>query len=309
MGFAIRRLWTLAASLALAASCGKAGRHRPNGGALADELETKAARYAELLPSVQDADGFIETDTCDSVHWSALVGALSPAVRLEAAFDASGKLHRRPPRYPECYPEFSKSENSRDAYLMVLVYALARGDKALVQRVFRYGRAHGWIMGEGPMSRVFFTANMRALYGQALEHLGGRSEPERLLPIVWDGGATGYQAHLAVVSVLAFGMIHGWVPDDGLAVLASQHARQPRNPLFAAAYYRYSGSEAARDSALETLRDERLFPPDRLPTSDDRCEGWLPQRDLGPDWLSCSGGRRHSGGDFLFTHAVLTGRL
>jgi hypothetical protein len=298
----------LLVSLALA-SCAKPDRNRPNGGAPDAALDEKARLYAELLPSRQDGDGFVETDTCDSVHWSALVGAVSDAVRLEAAFDETDKLHRRPLAYPECYPEFSKSENSRDAYLMVLVYALARQDLELVRRVFYYGREHGWVMGRGALSRTVFSPNMQGLYAQALEHLGGAREPERHFPLKWSATAAGFEAHLAAVSIMAFGMIHGWIPDEGLEVLRAHHAREPRNPFFAALVYRYTGEEASLEAARATLMDERLFPGERLPTSSDRCESWLAQRDDGPSWEPCDDGRTHHGGDFLFTHAVLSGRL
>lgn len=274
------------------------------------ELAAKRDLYVSLLPTVADGDGFVETDTCDSIHWSALTASAVGPINIGAAFDAAGKLHRRPATYPECYPADSKSENSRDAFLMVLVYGLQWQDLGLVDGIFRYGRSHLWIMGRGAKSRTLFTPNMQGLYAQAIAHLGGDSYLERLAPIVWVSDLTGYEAHLQVVSVLAYGRIHGEVSARGLEVLAAYHAAQPRNPLFAAAYYRYSGDDVAKAAAIATLSDEALFPSDRLPESSDRCAGWLSQRDEGADWQPCPDEDRvHSGGDFLFAEAVLAGRI
>jgi hypothetical protein len=299
--------------LALAvSSCGKdEEKNRPNDGFPDDYLAAKASVITSLLPTVRDEDGFVEFDKCDSVHWSALTGAVAGGVNIRAAVDDSGKLHRRPARHPECYPDDSKSENSRDAFLMVLVYALMHDDLDLVDGFFRYGRSHAWVMGEGPLSRTFFTPNMQALYAQAVEHLGGPSYLERLQPIQWFSDLTGYEAHLQVMSVLAYGRIHGYITEKGLEVLEASYERQPRNPLFAAAYYRFSGVEQARADAVRSLADEGLWPADRLPTSAERCEPWLNQRDSESDsWLPCPDeGRTHSGGDFLYAHAVLSGRF
>jgi len=291
-------------------SCAKPGKHRPNGGSPQSELDTKAATYTSLIPGIQDEDGFVETDKCDSVHWSALVGAVTDTVRVEAAFDSSGKLHRRPPRYPECYPRYSKSENSRDAFLMVLVYALATHNLDIAETVFDYAKRHKWVTGRGPVSRTYFTPNLQALYAQAIEHLGGPRHNERYFPIHWSKTEKDYEAHLQAMSVLAFSLIHGYVNDDGFDVLRSYYTKQKKNPFFAALYYRYSNSEEAKNAAIETLSNEKLFPVEHLPTSAERCEPWLPQRDFGPDWLPCYDSQRvHSGGDYLLTHAILTGRL
>jgi hypothetical protein len=193
---------------------------------------------------------------------------------------------------------------------MVLAYILAYEDLDLAETFFRYGQNHSWVMGAVELSRTAFTPNMQALYALAIQHLGGKSNPERLYKIVLNGAQSGYAAHLEVLSVIILGKIHGSIDAHNLGVLKSYYHRQPRNPLFAAAYYRYSGDEGAKMASVTALKDERLFPSDRLPESKDRCEQWLVQRDEGDDWMPCpEEGRVHSGGDFLFSEAVLAGRF
>lgn len=298
--------------LALAAACGHPKDDvEPGSGYEDGPLSVKRYAYETMLPSVSDPDGFVEFDKCDSVHWSALTAAATRPINIRAVIDGKGKLHRRPPRYEECYPEHSKSENSRDAFLMVLAYALAWQDLPLVEGIFAYGRDHMWKMGEGPASRTQWTGNLIGLYAQAIEHLGGPSHIERLSPILWTKDGEGYEAHLAVVSILAYGKIHGGITEKGYEVLEHHYERQPRNPLYAAAYYRYSGVEDARKSAVASLLDESLWPSDRLPTSAERCEPWLVQRDAeGSGWQPCpEEGRVHGPGDYLFANAVLSGRF
>ena len=273
-------------------------------------LSIKRYAYTTMLPTVSDEDGFVETDKCDSIHWSALTAAVTRPINIRAVIDGKGKLHRRPPRYEECYPEHSKSENSRDAFLMVLAYAVAWQDLPLLEGIFAYGREHAWKMGAGPISRTLWTGNLIGLFAQAIEHLGGPSHIERLSPILWTKDGEGYEAHLAVISILVYGKIHGGITEKGYEVLEHHYQRQPRNPLYAAAYYRYSGVEQARADAVRSLLDESLWPSDRLPTSADRCEPWLTQRDAeGAGWQPCDEGKVHGPGDYLFAEAVLSGRF
>lgn len=317
MGLRLRRrdqLGRLVAGLLFVAAAACGGPRddvRPLPGWDDGPLAAKRGLYLELLPTVQDEDGAVETGKCDSVHWSALTAAASAPINIRAFFDGNGKLHRRTPRYPECYPEHSKSENSRDAFLMVLAYAVQWKDLALVEGIFSYGRSHFWKMGEGPASRTQWTGNLIGLYAQAIQHLGGPSHLERLSPILWTKDGTGYEAHLAVVSILVYGKIHGGITEKGLEVLGHHWRREPKNALYAAAYYRYSGDEQAKYDAVFALSSEELWPSDRLPTSADRCEPWLVQRDAdGSGWLPCPDeGRVHGPGDFLISEAVLSGRF
>lgn len=309
----IARLVALAVLLVVCSACDQKPKHPPVPLPADPDaaLEETRAVYLSLQPSVADAHGFIETNKCDSVTFSALIGAAGAAVDVRAAVDADGSMHRLPLEYPECYPERSKSRNSKDVFDAVLVNGLVTGDRALLEQTFAYGKAHGWVMGPGVLSRTFMPTTLRGQYARAIRALGGTEhKPEVSYDQVWTPGLTGYEAHLQVTSILTYGRTFGGVTDVGLARLREHRFRQPRNPFYAAAYWRYSGDEAAAAEARESLRNAQWFPPDRLPTSADRCDPWMIQRDDGPDWLPCPDeARTHSGGDFLLAHAVLTGRI
>jgi hypothetical protein len=59
------------------------------------------------------------------------------------------------------------------------------------------------------------------------------------------------------------------------------------------------------------LDNPGLWPNDRLPTTADRLEPWLPQRDNGPDWKPSAQAPAvtHHGADFLFVYALMEGKL
>lgn len=312
-----------------------------------DQLDADIAwtreTYVAKQPEVADADGFIDRDRCDSSTFTALLGAAGVRVNLRAALDQDGKPLRRPATLDACYPTWSASDNSKDQLVAWLLNGIVTGDVELLEHVLSYGRAHKWIMGRGPISRTFMPTTLRGQYARAIKALGGREhERELTFDQLWTPGLDGFEAHLQVISILAYGRTFGGITEVGLQRLREHTERQPRNPLFAAAYWRYSGDGSARERARAVLADVTLFPRDRLPTSADRCEAWLTQRDeivpvyrestqvfvdrsgaarvvntvevvgtkINDDWLPCPDqGRTHSGGDFLLADAVLYGKI
>lgn len=344
-----KRAAALAAGLLLAAACGRRAAEG-DGGPLSPPLAAKVARYGELVAGRRDRHGFVETDTCDSIHWSALTGAAGGPIELAAAVAPDGQVFRRPiGDYPECYAAgASASTISNDALSMVLAYAIAHGERELIERIYAYGRSHLWQMGAGDPFATFLRPSLIGLYARAIAKLGGADHPlERQIPTFVTVTARGYEAHLQVVGLMILARIEGGLPEAGVAVLRRQVAREPNNALYRAALGRFDAAE--REAAERLLLTEAYWPADRLPSSADRCEGWLTQRDeviwraltadetgcveyvepatrevgrecglapgsvvsratLNPDWLPCpTEGRVHSGGDFIFAAAVLSG--
>ncbi len=67
-------------------------------------------------------------------------------------------------------------------------------------------------------------------------------------------------------------------------------------------------SDNDQKDALVVLLDDSLFPNDRLPTTRNRCEPYLFQRDdTGDDWRPCAGKIKiHDGIDYLMAFATMT---
>lgn len=274
-----------------------------------DALDAKAQLYRDLQPTVADADGFTDTDTCDSIHWAALRRAAGvPGINLRAAMDPERRLHRRPLGYAECFPDHSKSTVSGDVMLYWALAAFVHKDRDALQDVFSYGKEHGFVMGEGSAFDTFMRPDLQGLYARAIKRLGGPNFGEQIYPDPQDA-PSGFAAQLQVVSILAEGAVdRDAISDAYRSRLRAQAERQPNNALFACAALRYGIGDVEHARAL--LSDERYWPATRLPTSADRCESWLTQRDEGKDWEPCPDeGRTHSGGDFLFAYAVCRGEI
>jgi hypothetical protein len=121
--------------------------------------------------------------------------------------------------------------------------------------------------------------------------------------------AKGYEAELSVSHILLRGLIYKGVSDFELKLLKAQVDREPRNAFYQAVYHKFTDGDQA--AALAILFDESLFPADRLPTTEQYCTDYLWQRDNSPqDWAPCPEKNEvHSGTDFLFATAVITGTL
>lgn len=273
---------------------------------LRDKVQDKYGLYLSASKSHQDADGFIDTDHCDSLLFSGLYGAAGADVNIEAARDATGKWHRRPLAHPECFPKDSQSEISRDMYLGLLWYIWEYQRLDLAEDLFAYGEENNWIMGEGLVSRTYFTPGLQATLAELIYRLGGenhyvyRSTPQSYAK------NDGFAAHLDALHILLRAKMMGEIEDKALEIVAYNYNRMPSNPLFAYAYHLYVDGDQTYTMGI--LLNEAYFPADRLPTTHDRCESWLSQRDVGPDWEPCGldqSAKEHSGGDFLFVANLL----
>lgn len=84
------------------------------------------------------------------------------------------------------------------------------------------------------------------------------------------------EGHLQVIRELTKCEVYGGITDRGLQILRKQAERQPRNPLYVAAYARYVDGDMNRAADLWLA----TCPTDRLPNSNhDWCDDYLFQRD------------------------------
>lgn len=274
----------------------------------AQPMDTAALRqkrdcYVSLGSDVADSDGFIEWEKCDSLLFSGLYGTPN----LLAARDAAGMWHRRSLQHPECYCAGSASTISRDMLVGVLWWIWTNKRLDVAEELFSYGRSNSWIMGQGDVSRIYFTPALQATLAEIIFRLGGPNHRAyRGMPQI-HASNVGFAAHLDVLVILLRGEMLGRIPAASFNILASHFNRNPRNPLFCYAFHRFYDGD--HDDTTAALMDEAIFPNNRLPTNADRAEPWINQRDPGPDWEPETGAVKiHSGGDFVFVANLLLGR-
>ncbi len=284
--------------------------NKPNPPEPREAIAAKQAFYRAEAPKARDAHGAILTDKCDSAHFTFLEGTVSDPVDMESFIDPSGKLHRRPLDYPECWPQFSGSESSKEMYGYGALYALKKNDLKWVQDRFDYGVSHQWVMGDGALSRVFLTPSVRGELAQAIDALGGHKYPDRLISVPRPKGLRGYEAFAQAVGVVFEGARFGAITDDSRQVILDHAGRNPRNAFFACLAARWGSGNLI--AAQTVLLDPAIFPDDRLPTSADYCEPWIIQREDTDSeaWGPCPDENKvHPAGAFLLAAAVCQGEL
>lgn len=277
----------------------------PDNGPLLDLLRPKYDLYESLAKGKQDASGFILTEECDSLLFSALLGTGRLPVAVENARNDSGTWHRRPLNYEPCYPDHSASSISRDMFLGLFFFIWENKRRELAEQIFDYGEAHSWKMGDGDATRTVLSPGLQATLAEIIARLGGADHKVyRAIPVLFTEGGRGFEAHLDVLHILLRGELFGFISDQNLKVVRSHAGRNARNGFFAYVDAKFSGGDQTK--ALESLLDEALFPPDRLPTTADHSEAYLWQRELGADWEPAEGdAKEHTGADFYFLASQL----
>lgn len=295
-----------AISLLFLIACGHGPAHPPQASSLPQSLIDKRNLYLNLTKAEQGYAGFTDLDNCDSVLYSGLLGAGGAVVDLTAARLADGTWTRNPTR--DCYADGgSDSTFSRDMFMGLLWWTFENSRLDVAQATYDYCALQptftvtGCIFGQGSLfdPKYIITQNGLATLTRLITTLGGSDHPViDNLYTKESSGLVGFEANLAVLHILLRGRLENSVSDLNLAVLKEQADRQPQNALFQFAYHKYTDGD--QTSAIAVLENEQYFPADRLPTSADRCEEYLWQRDYGKDWIPCDDGKTHPGADFLF---------
>lgn len=289
----------------LFASCGKADQKsaptqdKPE---RYEELMSKRAVYFMLAQTHQDDNGWFIND-CDALLWNSLGSVAGLPITIEAARHENGYFRRRPAQ--DCYETGkSASDISKDMLLGLAWHAFYSFSPDLFESVLRSGRSSGYIMGRGPISRTFMTPSLQAVYAEALVALDGKGfQPELSYPQLYVAGNRGYQAHLQVLNILLRYRTTGGISNEALERLQDHRNRNPRNCFFQYAYHAfYTGNMV---EPVECLLDDPAFPDARLPTSADRCEAWIFQREV-EKWRKCpEEAKQHHGVDLLFVSKLI----
>lgn len=307
----IHRLITALAFFAmLTISCGekkKVADPSPSNEELLAALAPKYDLYEEFLEEKRDINGFVHTESCDALLFSALAGTGRLNLTAEVARDEVGAWHRRPLDYPACYPDLSQSTISKDMFLGLFFYIWHKERRDLAEQIFDYGEANGWNMGEGDETRTRLSPGLQATLAEIIARLGGEDKKTyRAFPVIFTDINRGFAAHLDVLHILLRGELFGFVTSENLNIVKSHLSRNDRNGFYAYVYHKFT--DGIQTQAISSLMDETLFPADRLPTTADRKEEYLWQREPEKDWEPEAGEpREHPGADFYFLASQLFG--
>lgn len=270
-------------------------------------LQDKHNKYLELIKSAQDCHGFIQSDECDSLLFSGLVGCVPGVeVDIDAAFDKTDQQWKRRPKECPCWPSATGSSISRDMLMGLAWFAWRNKRLDISEHIIKYAFSHWFMMGEAAtlkdkFGRCFLTPGLLATWAEISYRLGGPNRWWlRYIPQFESKSVVGFEAHLSILHCLLREELTGKINE----VVLHHAQREPNNPLFQVAAKDY-------DSAILVLMDSRLWPDQTLPTRANRKEAWLPQRDYGLDWQPTADNpsKVHSGGDFLFVSSLVLDKI
>jgi hypothetical protein len=308
---------------------------------------TKYNKYRQMFETQRTPMGFIDVDHCDSLLFTGLVCCVedvidSNSIHYYKNYPDRVRWLRRPSFHGACYnpdlPEnkesllsklykilkivivkkeltekdlkeiwYKGSTISRDQLLGLAYYAWYNNRLDISEDVVKYALKHFGKMGEGDPARTNIMPALLSTFAWISYKLGGPSRAWlRWVPVptLVNKDVAGFKAHLQVLHMLLRRNITGKRHKAEDITLEYHANRQPSNPLFA-----YAVGDTGKANRL--LNDPILWPDDRLPTNRDRSESWLTQRDYGSDWLPDLDGnvKIFNGGDYLFTFALVNGRL
>ena len=172
-------------------------------------LQEKHNTYLELIKSQQDCHGFIDSDRCDSLLFSGLIGCV-PGVKVDiaAAFDPKDQQWKRRPIECHCYPVGSSSSISRDMLLGLAFYTWRNKRLDISEHIIKYALSHWFIMGEAAtlkykLGRCLLTPGLLATWAEISYRLGGPNRWWlRYIPQFESKSVTGFQAHLSILHCL-----------------------------------------------------------------------------------------------------------
>lgn len=228
-------------------------------------------------PDPMDCDGVLHAGVARAggVEW----------VRTDLMENGFGKLGRRVSTAAPCWTleqgdVGSKSETSGDMAQGFLLAAWRARDLGAVERLAAYGEAHSvdvlglpaWVLGDpypDEAGAVLMKPGAVGLVGRMLEALtdGAVQKDYRVIPAVYGADGEDYQEALAVRGIVLNGEVMTALGAKGVTeggflieidgaqfeVLKKLAERRPFDPLFQAAYARYSGDyEPAYDALFAT---------------------------------------------------------
>lgn len=276
---------------------------------LSQRLTAKRDRYRSLYRSALDSYGFVAG--CDGLLFTSLLvaGGLEHNLLQAESLAEPGKWHRNAEQ--NCFQTGqSLSTISRDMLLGLSLALWKTGDAGSVQRLLAYSKARNGRLGEASnpqelAGRATMSPSLLTLLVEINFKLSGEDSefrgyfPETLTPL------RGFEAHLQVLRLLLKASLFGGLIKTDFQVLEKLALAQPKNALFQAAYHGFLDGDGSVAAAV--LLDPSYFPEQSLPSTKQRCEPYLWQRDQdNKDWVPCpERSETFPAADFFWVHALL----
>jgi len=194
-----------------------------------DLLREKVTLYESLMIDHVDENGFVNVDKCDSLMNTALG---NDKANLFVAEQEPGKWYRRPYYYPDCYSTgSSRSDISRDMLLGVMYRCVKTDDLQCLKRIWDYGTAHTWSMGEHGSEHSVFSPDHIALLAQAIYKVsnGNNNYTARIFKFPTLIPQSGYKAQLQAIFMIMREMVYGddFLDDNLTTRLAKENVDNP----------------------------------------------------------------------------------
>jgi len=240
-----------------------------------EEQETDAPDKTKWERVLEKRDFYVSNYTpaifqqrCDNLTFMSLWSAFTS----NAETDVYG-LELRPGEWHRdtkgCFPNDSKSEISRDGFIMLLNYLRVQEDSSALHRIWDYGVEHNWIMGDGPWK----LTNMLPLVPVLAKMINKEWTP----PVVaynvlsmdidshYDAHTndvkftkkdllTGFRGHLLTMYLYLVGKLNGSLNELEFKAVQMLYEENSNNPLVLAVYHRFGDGD--QGSAIEILNSD-----------------------------------------------------
>lgn len=300
------KLLALTILFLLLVACGRARNSSQPANSPDARLVEKYELYKQLAPR-----GWDVSDKCDALLFVALqhIGLVETGP-VEDAMGDPGRWFRLPSLVND--PSLCSSDISRDMFMGLLNYIWQFKRLDLAEQIWDYGSRNKWKMGEErkttPENRVQFLPSTIGLLAEIIWKLGGEDHKERHYASFNTYNTNpGFTSHLTLLHIHLRGSMYGSITANELGTLKSILGHMSQSPLAQALYHKYTDGDQSEATRLLL----EIWPADRLPSNGDWSEEWRTQRSDGDvgfqpgDWPY----HEHSGGDFLFTAAIVLGYI
>ncbi len=259
-------------------------------GGLLQRITAKRDFYRGIYRGALDSYGFVPG--CDGLLFTSLLVAsgLDHNLFQAESLTQPGKWHRNATQ--DCLQTGqSVSTISRDMLLGLSLALWKKRDAGSVQRLLSYSASRSGRLGEAinaqeQAGRATMSPSLLTLLTEINFKISNEDSefrgyfPETLAPL------RGFESHLQVLRLLLKGSLYGGLIKTDFQVLEKLALSQPKNALFQAIYHGYLDGDGT--TAATVLLNPQYFPEQSLPSTKQRCEPYIWQRDQDTsDWVPC----------------------